>query len=142
VPEKLIINASRQLAWHRRLFSDLATLALWIGWICLWIPLMVKFRQILLHHLNLETAAIQVLDVVAPIPVTHSVIALMGTSALLILWALLPSRQVKYAHEVATTEDFADCFRISPASIESGRASRICVVTHDEQGNVVDIAPR
>lgn len=138
--DKLIINVRRHIGWHRRLLSDIATAALWVIWFCLWIPVIVKFHQVILHHLNLQTAAIEALDVMAPIPVVHSVIALVGTSALLMLWTLLPKRKVTHAHAAVTIEDYARYFGLDPQDIQAGRASRICVATHDEGGNFVEIA--
>lgn len=140
VPDKPIINVRRHMDWRRRLLSDVATAALWVVWIYLWIPVVGKLHQILLHHLNLETAAIEALDVVAPIPVVNSVIALLGTSVLLMLWTLLPKRKVTHAHAAVTIEDYARYFALDPKDIQAGRASRICVATHDEGGNLLEIA--
>lgn len=135
-----IINARRQIGWRRRLFSDTATAALWIGWVYLWIPVVGKFHQIIRAHLNLETTAMEVLETVAPIPVANSVVALLGTSALLMLWSLLPKRRVTHAHAGVAIEDHAQFFGLDPQEIQAGRDSRICVVTHDEKGAFVQIA--
>ena len=137
--EKLIINARKQIGWRRRALSDVATAGLWIGWIYLWIPVFLKFHEVVRHHLNLEKAAIEVLEAVAPIPIEHSLVALLGTSALLMLWTLLPKREVTQAHAVEEIEDYAGFFGLAAQEIAAGRASRICVVTHDENGSIVGL---
>jgi poly-beta-1,6-N-acetyl-D-glucosamine biosynthesis protein PgaD len=137
--EKLIINARRQIGWRRRLLSDVSTAGLWIGWIYLWLPVFTKLRQVTRHHLGLETDVIEVLEAAAPISVHHSVEALLGTSALLLLWTLLPRRQVTQSHAVEKIEDYARYFRLAADEIERGRASRICVVTHDDDGDIVGV---
>lgn len=142
MPDKPIINARRQIGWQRRWLSDAATLALWIGWVYLWIPLVVKFHQIFIHHKNIEIAAIEMLETVAPIPVVTSVAILLGTSALLMLWTLLPKRSVIHAHEAVPVEEYARHFGLDAQAVQTGRASRICVVVHDEAGNFVEIQPR
>jgi poly-beta-1,6-N-acetyl-D-glucosamine biosynthesis protein PgaD len=137
--EKLIINARKQIGWRRRVLSDIATASLWIGWIYLWIPVFRKFHEVVRHHLDLGKAAIEVLEAVAPIPIEHSIVALLGTSALLMLWALLPKLEVTQAHAVEEIEDYAGFFGLELREIAAGRASRICVVTHDENGGIVGV---
>jgi poly-beta-1,6-N-acetyl-D-glucosamine biosynthesis protein PgaD len=137
--EKLIINARRQIGWHRRLLSDVSTAGLWIGWIYLWLPVFRKLHQVTRHHLGLETDVIDVLEAVAPISIHHSVEALLGTSALLLLWTLLPRRQVTQSHAVEAIEDYARYFGLAVQEIEGGRDSRICVVTHDDNGDIVRV---
>jgi poly-beta-1,6-N-acetyl-D-glucosamine biosynthesis protein PgaD len=140
--EKLIINARKQIGWGRRLLSDVSTAGLWIGWIYLWLPVFRKLHQVMRHHLGLETDVIQVLAAAAPISIRHSVEALLGTSALLLLWTLLPRRQVTQSHAVDTIEDYARYFGLAVQEIAAGRESRICVVTHDDNGDIVGIAEK
>ena len=137
--EKLIINARRDLGWRRRFVSDVLTAGLWVGWILLWIPVFRKLHQVIRLHLDFGLAAREVLDTVTPIPLAHSMIALLGTSALLLLWSLLPTRRVGQAHEARTTLDYAHHFGIDEAEINSGRDSRICIVSHDDDGAITGI---
>jgi poly-beta-1,6-N-acetyl-D-glucosamine biosynthesis protein PgaD len=140
--EKLIINARRQIGWRRRLLSDVSTAGLWIGWIYLWLPVFSKLHQVIRHHLGLETEVIEVLEAAAPISIRHSLEALLGTSALLLLWTLLPRRRVTQSHAVETIEDYARYFGLTVEEIAAGRESRICVVTHDDDGDIVRVEAR
>lgn len=134
---KLIINERRQLGWRRRILSDVATLGLWLGWIYLWLPVFRKLIEEHRHHLQLEPMAIGVLDTIAPISPWHAAIALVGTSALLLLWRLLPTRQVTHAHTVESLDDYARYFGIDADVIRRAQASRVCIVHHDDHG-VID----
>ena len=92
--------------------------------------------------MRFEPAAIEVLDVITPVSLEHSIIALVGTSALLLLWSLLPSRGVTHAHAVQGLDDYSDYFDLDAGEIIAGRESRVCVVHHDDHGNIVGIEPR
>lgn len=139
VPEKMIINARRELGWRSRLVSDLLTACLWAGWVLLWIPVFRKLHQVIRLHLDFGLAAKEVLDTVTPISIVRSLIALVGTSALLLLWSLLPKRQVGEAHEFRSIDDYARYFNLDEGSIVDGSNSRICVVSHDEDGGITGI---
>ena len=137
--EKMIINARRQLGWRRRILSDVATVVMWIGWIFLWLPAFRKLHQVILLRLSFEPAAIEVLEAVDPISVWHSLIALVGTCVLLLLWTLLPRRQVTQVHAVETMADYAQYFHLAEAEIAAGCASRISNVHHDSEGGIVGV---
>lgn len=140
--ERMIINARGDLGWRRRVLSDVVTVALWAFWIVLWFPVFHKLHQVILLHEGLAPAAIQVFEAITPISLVHSSIALLGTSTLLLLWTLLPTRQLTHAHGVQTLEDYAEYFELDRNEIVAGRGSRICVVRHDEHGQIVGIEPR
>jgi poly-beta-1,6-N-acetyl-D-glucosamine biosynthesis protein PgaD len=139
VPEKMIINARRDLGWRSRLVSDVLTACLWGGWILLWIPVFRKLHQVIRLRLDFGLAAKEVLDTVTPISIVRSLIALLGTSALLLLWSLLPKRQVGEAHAFRSIDDYAHYFNLDESSIVDGSNSRICVVCHDEDGGITGI---
>jgi len=139
--DTLIINARRELGWQRRAASDLSTAMLWIGWILMWTPVFRKLREVVRLHVRFELAAREVLKTVTPISVGHAVVALLGTTTLLLLWSLLPKRRVIHAHATLTTTDHARHFGIDERQVASGLQSRICVVNHDDDGAVTGITP-
>ena len=140
--EQLIINARRDLSLPRRLLSDVVTALMWCGWLFLWLPVFLKLHQVVALRMYFAPAAVEVLDVITPISLKHSIIALLGTSGLLLLWTLLPSRRLSHARGVQMLDDYAEYFDIEPAEILAGRNSRICVVSHDEHGNIIGITAR
>jgi len=133
----LIINARRKLGWRRRILSDVTTVILWGTWLYLWIPVLRKLHQVIRLKLRLEPAAIEVLETVDPISIKYSLVMLVGTCALLMLWTLLPKRQVTRAHEVTTLDDYARAFKLPADRIAEGRNSRITTVHCDEEGSIV-----
>ncbi len=139
--DRLIINTRKQLSWHRRAASDVITAGIWVGWLALWLPVFRKLHEVALYHLGVERAAIEIFDTVSPIPIQYSLISLLGTSALLLLWTLLPTYRAAQAHAVEELEDYATYFELSMKQIQTGRASRICMVSHDDRGGIVHIEP-
>ena len=142
MPERMIINARDDLGWRRRLLSDVVTAAMWAFWILLWLPVFRKLAKVIALHLGFAPAMTQVFDAITPISLLHSSIALVGTSALLLLWTLLPTRRLTHAHGIQALEDYAAYFDLDEDDIVAGRDSSICVVSHDEHGNIVAIEPR
>jgi poly-beta-1,6-N-acetyl-D-glucosamine biosynthesis protein PgaD len=137
--EKLIINARRELRRRHRITSDVLTASLWGGWILLWLPVFRKLHEVIHLHLHFELAAREILDTVTPIPIAHALIALLGTSALLLLWSLLPKRKVTHAHATLPMADYARHFGIPESEIAAARDSRICVVSHDDAGAITGL---
>jgi poly-beta-1,6-N-acetyl-D-glucosamine biosynthesis protein PgaD len=142
MPDRMIINARRDLGWRHRATSDVLTACLWIGWILLWLPVFRKLREVIRLHVDFGLAAREVLDTVTPISIEHSLLALIGTSALLLLWSLLPKRRVTHAHATLSTSDYARHFGIAEREIDAGLGSRICVVSHDDGGLITGIEVR
>lgn len=139
--DKMIINARDKLSLGRRLLSDVVTALLWLGWITLWWPFARKFHEMMKLGIGFGPAAMDVMKTVSPVSLSHAVIALTGTSALLLLWTLLPSRQVEASHTEQSLTDYADHFGVDETEIEAGRAASICIVHHDDHGHIIDIEP-
>jgi poly-beta-1,6-N-acetyl-D-glucosamine biosynthesis protein PgaD len=137
VANDLIINARRKLGWRRRILSDVSTVVLWVTWLYLWMPVLRKLLEVIRLKLRFKPAAIEVLETVDPISITHSLVMLVGTCALLMLWTLLPKRQVTHAHEVTTLDDYGRAFNLPTEAIVAGRSSRIITVHSDDEGAIV-----
>lgn len=140
--EKLIINARDKIGLGRRLLSDVSTALMWLGWIWLWLPFARKLHEMLRLGIGFGPAAIEVLKTVSPVSWDHALLALTGTSGLLLLWSLLPTRKAQGAHEAQTLDDYAEHFGLEPEDIETGRDARVCVIHHDDHGHIIGIEPR
>ena len=139
--EKMIINARRELGWRRRILSDVVTVVMWVGWIFLWMPVFRKLHEVILLKMSLEPAAIEVLEAVDPVSIWHSLIALVGTCILLLLWTLLPTRRITRSHAKASLPDYTHYFRLDEAAIVTGYVSRISTVHHDDAGAITSVEP-
>ena len=141
-----IINARGELGRGRRLISDGATVAVWIGWILLWIPAFrVAFRSLReAHrlHVDWDLAAQEAIDTITPVSLTHSALLVFGTCALLLLWSLIPNRKPAAVPMTETLEDEARRLQVPRQELQDGRDSRICVVHHDDDGAIHSIESR
>jgi len=140
--DDLIINARRKLGWRRRILSDVTTFLLWVTWLYLWMPVWRKLRHVIHIKLRLEPAAVEVLQTVDPISLKRSLVALVGTCALLMLWTLLPKRQVTHAHAITTLDDYASAFNLPAETISASRHSRITTVHCDDEGAIIGLDRR
>ena len=128
----LIIDARQQLHWHQRLFSDTSTAMMWGIWLLLWRPVLVFTWLISMHH------PASLLHLVSIASFEEAMTALFSAVAALLLWSTLPSDKVKNPAS-RTLDDYARHFKMQPSQIEASRAQNICVMHHDEQGNIVRI---
>ncbi len=135
----LIINARHNLTWYVRLGSDATTAMMWAGWLYLWRPLMQMLILLNSWGASFRMTATKVLCNTPTLSLEGSIIALLGTSSTLLLWSLLPSKQVKSAHQVSTLRDYARHFELPEQQIRLGRDTSVCVVHHDAEGKITHI---
>lgn len=140
--QKLIINARDKLGLGRRLLSDFSTAMMWIGWIWLWLPFVHKLHEMHRLGVGFGPAAMEVMATVSPVSWPHALLALTGTSGLLLLWSLLPSREADGVHETVTLHDYAEHFHLDKREITAGRHAQICVIHHDDHGRIIRIETR
>jgi poly-beta-1,6-N-acetyl-D-glucosamine biosynthesis protein PgaD len=141
VRDSPIINARNQLRWHRRLCSDATTGLLWAGWLWLCRPAVFAVTRLLGLGLGIRHPAVKLLTLGAPVTLESTVLALVGTSGLLLLWNRVSS-QPALRPQLTVLPDYAGHFGIDTQAIAAGRNSSICVVHHDEQGRITRIEAR
>jgi poly-beta-1,6-N-acetyl-D-glucosamine biosynthesis protein PgaD len=134
-----IINARHQLRWHRRLASDASTALLWGGWLWMCRPALVAVTRML--GLGLKHPAGKLLALGGPVSLEGTVLALVGTAGLLLLWNRLSS-QPALRPQLTLLPDYAGHFGVDTQTIVAGRNSPICVVHHDDQGRITRIEAR
>lgn len=137
--EKLIINTRKNLHWHRRIATDAVTALMWLGWLFLWWPMLHKLYELHQRGFEVGTAALWMLETISPVSMGHSVLALIGTSALLLFWTMLPSQRAEEVHKTETLQDYGDYFELNPEEITAGRTSAITIVHHDDEGHIIGI---
>jgi poly-beta-1,6-N-acetyl-D-glucosamine biosynthesis protein PgaD len=135
----LIINVRRELGWHRRLFSDATTAALWGAW--LWLCQPAIGAVALMCGTNLGAHFGRVAITCTPASLADSVLALAGTAGVLLLWKQIATRQARRP-SLTTTPDYAAYFGLTAQALEQGRDTAVCVVHHDEHGRIVRIQRR
>ena len=142
--DSLIINVRRELHWHRRMVSDVTTLALWAAWLWLCRPLFGAVATLCgsragMHYAGPGSgyAALSC----TPASIEFSAMVLAGTSVILLLWKQLTSRQA-LRPRLAALPDYASHFGLSHQDVQRSRACSVCVVHHDEHGRIVQIQGR
>lgn len=133
--QSLIIDLRGQLPWHRRYMSTTSTALLWGCWFLLWRPMVVLFtffvdsRPYEYHKLlNAFWAGLQ-----------FDMISLILCAAVLCLWCkLIPAHTAK-AMQQKTTRDYARYFALPEQEITQGRAQKITVIHHNEQGQIIRV---
>lgn len=142
--DSVIINVRRQLHWQRRLFSDATTAMLWGLWLWLFRPVFGILASLIGTGLGMQHSLLTALTLVAPTSLGTTAVALVATSVLLLGWNLLAGRmsaaEAPLPDLASALPDYAAHFGLEAAELAQCRASRVCVVHHDEQGRIVQIA--
>jgi poly-beta-1,6-N-acetyl-D-glucosamine biosynthesis protein PgaD len=136
----LIIEASGQLAWHRRLASTASTAALWGGWLWLWAPLVKTAGTFAQMAPQMPVWGLQALPAGAP-SLPLSLAAIAGTSGTLMAWRKLPRRRAKVESALPVSA-YARRFELEEQEIEAGRRASVTVVHHHLDGRIAYIECR
>ena len=121
--DTIIIDEYHKRSIFNRIVNDGATTFLWAGWSWL-----CKFH----HFFNLRF-----LFAVVPPALEDPAVALISTSSVLLLW-----NSIDYDLPVLRkleAVDYANHFGLSENELVEGRNTRICIVHHDEFGNIIKI---
>lgn len=137
--DSLIINVRGELGWHRRLFSDATTAALWGAW--LWLCQPAIGAVALMCGTNLGAHFGRMALSCTPASLADDALTLAGTTAALLLWKNFSARRARRP-QLTHQPDYAGYFGLSAQALEQGRGTSVCVVHHDEQGRIVQIQRR
>lgn len=132
----MIINLRDQLGWSRRIVSDVSTLALWGAWLWLCRPVLVGIAILFGSHAARHVHAAGLGTLQTAYVLESGGLILAGTASALLLWNRITTSHAR-PPRLGGRPDYAGHFGLSPAELERGRASSICVVHHDEQGRIV-----
>lgn len=138
----LIINARHHLSWYQRFFSDASTAMLWGGWLWMWRPLLNTVNWIANLGATFQPTLLKVLANGTPMNIEGSVMALVGTSGTLLLWNMLPAQKARTSPQAQLLRDYAAHFELPEQDILAGRASRVCIIHHDDSGRIIRIESR
>jgi biofilm PGA synthesis protein PgaD len=144
ISSPLILDMPDRLSMPRRLAYRVLTLALSVGWIYLWIPLITLLGWLSGIALFGEQIVVQrgwqsFLD---NLP-TYSIVVLMMGGALL-SWALtnwfrFANREARKAVSHVSVQDQADFLQVSKNNLAVWQKQKRMVVHHDEHGRILDV---
>lgn len=130
-----IIDVRRSLPWRRRIASEFATFAVWIGWSVLCLTTFASSAHAAAAGHRVNQSAIH--SAAPPSGQIEAALALaaLGISA---LWAV-PRLRRTAPRTLAQTPDYASHFGLSETLVATGRTSQVCVVHHDASGRILAI---
>lgn len=140
--ETLIINKRRELPLRKKLVWDIVTVALWIGWIYLWKPLLIVMYKMLTLHAQPNEIWKVILSDISVIPFHQAVIMLITTPAVLFILSRANRHRAASEHLIYQPEDYAAYFGIDEAELKTCADERLITVYHDEHGHVTRLDNR
>lgn len=135
--ETLIINKRRELPRTKRLIWDAATVALWLGFLYLWKPLLIVFYRII----TLKEPAVDISDWiyenVSSVTFEHAIFMLFATPVVLFILSRLNRHQAPSEHLLFEPGDYADYFQVDPIRLQQCANSQLVTVYHDDHGHII-----
>lgn len=135
--EKLIINKRRELPRTKRLIWDVATIALWLGFLYLWKPLLIVFYRIITLKTPPEEISDWIYENVSSVTFENAVFMLFATPVMLFILSRLNRHQAPSEHLLFEPGDYADHFHVDHAQLEQCAASQLVTVHHDDHGHII-----
>lgn len=140
--ETLIINKRRELPRAKRVIWDAVTVALWLGFLYLWKPLLIVFYRIITLKEPPGEISDWIYENVSSVTFEHAVFILFATPVVLFILSRLNRHQAPTEHLLFNPADYADYFKVNSAELEECSKSQLITVYHDEHGHIVRLDDR
>lgn len=137
--ETLIINKRHELPKTKRLFWDIVTVFLWIGFIYLWKPVFHVFYRIITLDAPEEELADWIFGEIHSVTFEHAVMMLIVTPIVLFVLSRLSRHHVPTEHLIYHPDDYAEYFKLSNSELEKCTYSQLITVYHDDHGHIVSV---
>lgn len=134
--ETLIINKRRELPRTKRLVWDAATIALWLGFLYLWKPLLIVFYRIITLKEPAGGISDWIYENVSSVTFGHAVFILFATPVVLFILSRLNRHQAPSEHLLFEPGDYARYFKINDAEFQQCTDSQFVTVHHDNHGHI------
>lgn len=134
--ETLIINKRHELPVRKRLFWDIGTVLLWIGWIYLWKPVLIIFYKIIMLDAPVEELSNAIFDTIHAVPFDKAVFMLIATPIVLFALSRLNRHVAPTEHLIYKSSEYADYFHVDDSQLQKCANSQLITVYHDEHGHI------
>jgi poly-beta-1,6-N-acetyl-D-glucosamine biosynthesis protein PgaD len=134
----LVIDLRQHLPWHKRYVSNTTTALMWGAWLMLLRPFLLVWILIQLQ----KSAAVHHLLNALSLSLEYGGLELLLCSVGLLLWnRFMPLATAKKPdlEPPLASQHYADYFALATQQIELSRNSKITVVHHNQQGQIVDL---
>jgi poly-beta-1,6-N-acetyl-D-glucosamine biosynthesis protein PgaD len=140
--ETLIINKRRELPRTKRLMQDAATVALWLGFIYLWKPLLHVFYRIITFKESGEEISDWIFDNIHSVTFEHATLVLVATPIILFILSRLNRHQAPSEHLIYQSSDYSNYFQVNDAQLQQCGNSQLVTVFHDDHGHIIGLSDK
>lgn len=140
--ETLIINKRRELPRTKRIIWDIATVALWLGFIYLWKPVLVIFYKIITLDAPADELADWIYGEIHSVTFEHALYLLITTPIVLFILSRLNRHQAPTEHLLYKSTDYAHYFNIDNTQLQECTSTQMITVYHDDHGQIIRLDSR
>lgn len=137
--ETLIINKRHEMPRHKRLIWDILTIALWLGFIYLWKPLLIVFYGIITLSVPANEIADWIYENISSVTFEHAIMMLIATPIVLFVLSRLNRHREPSEHLIYHSEDYSNYFGLSQEELQSSCESQYVTVYHNEHGHIISL---
>jgi len=140
--ETLIINKRHEMPRRKRWFWDILTVALWLGFIYLWKPLLIVLYKIITLKETPDAISDWIFENVSSVTFEHALYMLILTPTILFILSRLNRHRAPSEHLLYESSDYSNYFRIDNAALQQCTNSQYVTVYHDDHGHITNLNER
>jgi len=137
--ETLIINKRHEMPKRKRWFWDALTIALWLGFIYLWKPVIHVFHRIVASNVPGEEISDWIFENIHSVTFEHAVSMLIATPIILFILSRLNRHRAPSEHLLYTSHDYSNYFHIDNGELQQSVESQLVTVYHNEHGHIIHL---
>ncbi|HEX5330434.1 poly-beta-1,6-N-acetyl-D-glucosamine biosynthesis protein PgaD [Sulfuricurvum sp.] len=135
--ETLIINKRHELPKRKRWLWDAMTIALWLGFIYLWKPVLVIFYRIITLEVPADEIGDWIYENISSVTFEHAIMMLIATPIILFVLSRLNRHRAPSEHLIYHSSDYSDYFGINDSELQHCATSQLVTVYHDDHGHII-----
>jgi len=137
--ETLIINKRHEMPKRKRWVWDALTIALWLGFIYLWKPLLIVLYKIITLKETPDAMSDWIFENVSSVTFEHAVSMLIATPIILFALSRLNRHRAPSEHLLYESNDYSNYFRIDNTELQQCVDSQLVTVYHNEHGHIIHL---
>lgn len=127
---------------RKRWFWDILTVALWLGFIYLWKPLLIVLYKIITLKETPDAISDWIFENVSSVTFEHALYMLILTPTILFILSRLNRHRAPSEHLLYESSDYSNYFRIDNAALQQCTNSQYVTVYHDDYGHITNLNER
>ena len=135
--ETLIINKRRELPKAKRIFWDIITVLLWLGFFYLWKPIFHVFYRIITLGAPVEELSDWIFGEIHSVTFENALYTLIATPIVLFILSRLNRHQAPSEHLIYHSTDYSNHFNVDDAQLQQCVSSQLITVHFDDHGHII-----